>query len=397
MDEGDESDEGNESDDSQESDSSGAWSAGSDESAESFDGDDSDESSEDDESFEGDDVTLHVMIEMARSSEINDLDKISEMGDGDEGEDSDESDETSEMDETPEGDASDEMDETPNGDTISDFGESDHESDESFEDDDSDESSEDYEISKGDKTFFVVVGNRKKQWWIEVEHDIMTKRSKLFQFDRSTSKTNQIELPGHDRRTFEMYENVVRYDKMLEELYPRAAQLYEKKSLCERTEKQKEQYSAVLQAYHDDQYSDFVEVYSLANYLEDPTTANIVIDGIRMYMEKYAYAPSKKVIRLVLNSTEENDGLRLVFADFFVYQSGHRLDPKLPKEFFILVTQRYESMKTDQKIVVKKELVERFGLAVQDKHWNDFPDYYQRCESLEDQLVREMLGPEETS
>ena len=69
------------------------------------------------------------------------------------------------------------------------------ESAESFEDDDSDESSEDDEIFKGDKTFFVVVGNRKKQWWIEVEHNIMTKRSKLFQFDRSTSKTNQIELP----------------------------------------------------------------------------------------------------------------------------------------------------------------------------------------------------------
>lgn len=193
-----------------------------------------------------------------------------------------------------------------------------------------------------------------------------------------------------------MYENVVRYDKMLEEPYPKAARRYEEKLPSERTEKQKEQYNAVLQAYHDDQYSEFVEVYSLANYLEDPTTANIVIDEIRMYMEKYAYAPSKEVIRLVLNSTEEDDGLRLVFADFFVYQSGHPLDPKLPKEFFIPVTQRYESMKTDQKIVVKKELVERFGLAVQDKHWNDFHDYYQRC-ALEDQLVREMLGPEETS
>ena len=194
-----------------------------------------------------------------------------------------------------------------------------------------------------------------------------------------------------------MYENVVRYDKMLEEPYPKAARRYEEKLPSERTEKQKEQYNAVLQAYHDDQYSEFVEVYSLANYLEDPTTANIVIDEIRMYMEKYAYAPSKEVIRLVLNSTEEDDGLRLVFADFFVYQSGHPLDPKLPKEFFIPVTQRYESMKTDQKIVVKKELVERFGLAVRDQHWNDFPDYYQRCESLADGLAREMLGPEETS
>jgi hypothetical protein len=183
---------------------------------------------------------------------------------------------------------------------------------------------------------------------------------------------------------------------MMEEPYPKAARWYEEKLPSERTEKQKELYDALLQGYHDDQYLDFVKVYTLAKYLQDSTTANKVIDEIRLYMGKYVYTPSREVIKLVLKSTWEDDGLRLVFADFFVYQNGHRLDPKLPKEFFILVTERYELMKTDQKIVVKKELVERFGLAVQDKHWNDFPDYYQRC-VLEDQLVREMLGPEETS
>jgi hypothetical protein len=96
----------------------------------------------------------------------------------------------------------------------------------------------------------------------------------------------------------------------------------------------------------------------------------MVVDEIQLFMGKHVCTPSTKVINLVLDATDEDDGLRLVFADFFVYHTGPRLDPELPKEFFVLVAEGYELMKADQKIVVKKECVEEFGRAVRSDHWD---------------------------
>jgi hypothetical protein len=48
-------------------------------------------------------------------------------------------------------------------------------------------------------------------------------------------------------------------------------------------------------------------------------------------------------------------------------------------------------MKIENKIVVKKKCVKRFGRAVRSKHRDDFIDYYQLSESLEDSEVLERI------
>jgi hypothetical protein len=174
----------------------------------------------------------------------------------------------------------------------------------------------------------------------------MTKRSKFFRAARSDSKRftsetkrtelTQHDLTQHDRLTFHLYLFALEEEDTvpeLEVLYPEAVELHEKKLPCERTEEEKEQYLAIIEPFRQGRYKELVKLYILADDLEDSITANMVIDEIRKFMSEHACTPSTEVINLILNSTGEDDGLLLVFADFFVYHDSPRLDPELPMEF----------------------------------------------------------------
>lgn len=120
----------------------------------------------------------------------------------------------------------------------------------------------------------------------------------------------------------------------------------------------------------------------------------MVIDEIRIFIGTFTFPnPSTEVINLAFDSTRENDGLRVVFADFFVYLEGSsNLDPELPQELFILVIERYASLKRDGLMdgeVKMRTLAEEFGFLVGSGHWDEFPDYYQPCENLRDMGIVE--------
>ena len=180
-----------------------------------------------------------------------------------------------------------------------------------------------------------------------------------------------------------MYENVVRYDKMLEEPYPKAARRYEEKLPSERTEKQKEQYNAVLQAYHDDQYSEFVEVYSLANYLEDPTTANIVVDAIRRFSHYSTKNPCAQVINFAFRSTTDNNGLRLLFVDSYVYNDVALPNGDLPKEFLRMVVDSFLAAKQETDITVSHDHCKFFNKVNGSQGWA-YHSYYQQVDVEDD-------------
>jgi hypothetical protein len=276
-----------------------------------------------------------------------DSDELNESRDGDEGNETNQSGESgesdvSEGDENDEGDRNDDSNESDESDESEWSDESDNETFDGHESDESDDTSEDGESDEGDgETFFVRVGTGSdlEPRFCELEHDITTKRSKPFRSHRWTSKTNDNELPDHDPSMFGSDANSLDYDQMPGQPYSRVVLLYEKKWPHEHTERANELYDFLMQSFHNEQYTDFVKLYILANHLRDPATANMAVDKIRIHMGKYVWTPSTEVINLVLDSTSKDDGLRFVFADFFVYQNGPRLDPELAKEFFVLVAQ----------------------------------------------------------
>jgi hypothetical protein len=319
--------------------------------------------------------------------ESSDGDEMDERGEGDEGNEMHESGENGESDasEDDENDDSNESDESSERVEIEWSDESDDESFDGHESDESDDSSDDGEGDEGDEETFVRVGTGPdlEPGFFELEHDITTKRSKPFRSDRWTSKTNETELP-HDSPMSGSNDNSLDYDQMPEQPYPRVALMYEDKWPPQHTERANKLYDFLMQSFHNEQYTDFIKLYILANHLKDPATANMAVDKIRIHMGKYVWTPSTEVINLVLDSTKKDDGLRFVFAGFFVYQTGSRLDPELPKEFFVLVTQGYDAIKIYRKLVVERERVEGFGSAVRINQWDDFSGYYQSCESLED-------------
>jgi hypothetical protein len=332
--------------------------------------------------------------EMDEGGDGVDDDELNKSGDGDKMDQSGGSGEsdTSEDDESDKNDESDESDENEQSKET----DEDTESDETFdghESDESDDSSEDGEGDEGDdETFFVRVGTGPdlEPGFFELEHDITTKRSKPFRSDRWTSKTNETELP-HDSPMSGSNDNSLDYDQMPEQPYPRVALMYEDKWPPQHTERANKLYDFLMQSFHNEQYTDFIKLYILANHLKDPATANMAVDKIRIHMGKYVWTPSTEVINLVLDSTKKDDGLRFVFADFFVYQTGPRLDPELPKEFFVLVTQGYDAIKIYRKLVVERERVEGFGSAVRINQWDDFSGYYQSCEPFEDSGIPEKM------
>jgi hypothetical protein len=332
--------------------------------------------------------------EMDEGGDGVDDDELNKSGDGDKMDQSGGSGEsdTSEDDESDKNDESDESDENEQSKET----DEDTESDETFdghESDESDDSSEDGEGDEGDdETFFVRVGTGPdlEPGFFELEHDITTKRSKPFRSDRWTSKTNETELP-HDSPMSGSNDNSLDYDQMPEQPYPRVALMYEDKWPPQHTERANKLYDFLMQSFHNEQYTDFIKLYILANHLKDPATANMAVDKIRIHMGKYVWTPSTEVINLVLDSTKKDDGLRFVFAGFFVYQTGSRLDPELPKEFFVLVTQGYDAIKIYRKLVVERERVEGFGSAVRINQWDDFSGYYQSCEPFEDSGIPEKM------
>lgn len=256
----------------------------------------------------------------------------------------------------------------------------DSQNDETSEGDESGEESD--EASESDESFEVLVGTGSDQKRFELNHFFMTRRSEFFCVARSerwTSKSKPTELPEHEPSTFDMYLYVLDNDALPERPYP------EHDEPWVRWEEEKEQYYAALQTFRDVRYTELVKLYILASYLLDPATANLTIDQIRKFMVKdQDFVPSTELINFALDSTSKDDGLRAVFAVFFVYYGGC-LDPELQKEFFILVTDRYSRMQdcNHEYVVVKEEPIENFG-RVGIGSWEDFSCYYQICPPVEE-------------
>lgn len=88
----------------------------------------------------------------------------------------------------------------------------------------------------------------------------------------------------------------------------------------------------------DTQFEALLSLYVLANHLEDPATANLVIAEIRRFCGPSKLPPGPKMVDLAFRSTVERDRLRNLLVDLYIY--GSRTPPnahcKFPRGEFSL-------------------------------------------------------------
>lgn len=240
----------------------------------------------------------------------------------------------------------------------------------------------------------MIVGTAPNQLEFTFYYKVVAKRSGFFRkCERSTEEESTLAVfHDHDPSTFDLYMDFL-YDGILSERpYPEALQLFEDSRSYERTEEDVEKYDIVRRTFLDSRYKELVKLYALADHLLDPAAVNEAIDEIRTFMEECSWTPSTEILNLVWRSTKKkDDGLRLVFADFFMFKPGHmhRLDPELPKEVFILIAERCACLEYQQQVVLGEEFAKDFGSGTGIGRWEDYQHYYR--EDLEDSWTFEDL------
>lgn len=235
----------------------------------------------------------------------------------------------------------------------------------------------------------MLVGSGLTQTHFNVHHSIITKRSGFFRAARSkrwtTDKSKPADLQDYDPRTFDRYLHCLYHNAV-----PKGPTLPESKPTPPPgTKRNSDIYKAYLsqeivyQKAVDARYMELVRLYIVADSLADPTTANIVIDEIRRFSRFSVKNPSTEVINYVFRSTTDNDGLRILFADFYVYDDYQLPEGDLPKEFLHLIVKRFLAAKNGDDITVDDSQF-TFFKDVEGSHGWVHHEYYQEVEEHEE-------------
>jgi hypothetical protein len=230
----------------------------------------------------------------------------------------------------------------------------------------------------------VLVGEGSNETRFTVHHGIITKRSSFFRAARSerwtTEKSKPADLQAYEPETFEVYLHCLYHGTVpnptLSHKRPSPPDM---NSSSEVLKKHREQLIIARRIYSDARFKELVDLYVLADILVDPETMNIAIDEIRRFSNRIDDEPSAKVITHAFRSTREGDGLRMLFADYFVFGSSKLSSTNLPKELFHVVGKGFLIAKEEDNITVKDEFPEFFRDVNGSVDW-DNRVYYQNIE-----------------
>jgi len=93
-------------------------------------------------------------------------------------------------------------------------------------------------------------------------------------------------------------------------------------------------------------YEYLLKLYIMADSLQDPTTANLIIDKVRSVSQK-ACTPQSGALKFAFDHTLPGDPMRKVLADIFIF-GGDRYgdDIDYPHDFLKLVVDRFRVMRS---------------------------------------------------
>ena len=190
----------------------------------------------------------------------------------------------------------------------------------------------------------MLVGAGAKQRRFTVHHDLITKRSKFFRAARSERwtliKSKPADLQHCDPDIFAKYLHCIYRDAV-----PFYDMFYDDGDTVE-TNATYTMDVIRTDSYFADQYYEYlVKLYTTADSLQDPTTANMVIDEMRRISQQAA-EPNSETLELVFDHTVPGDNMRKVLADIFIF-NGHELGDAIdyPPDFLKLIVERFKTMR----------------------------------------------------
>lgn len=232
----------------------------------------------------------------------------------------------------------------------------------------------------------VIVGTAPNQLEFTFYYEVVAKRSGFFrECERSTEEESTLAVfHDHDPSTFDLYLECLYDNAVPKRSRPKVIRELEKKLYPPGlTEEEKEQYYTGNAKFRSARCKELVDLYILADHLMDPVTANMAVDELRTCFRKYSFFASTEVIGHVMRSTKKGDGICTLFADFFVYQFPP-IDPELPKEFFVLIAERYAWKKDALHIDVCEAKASDFEYMVGMVYWDDLEYYWDDLEYYQD-------------
>lgn len=197
-----------------------------------------------------------------------------------------------------------------------------------------------------------------------VYRDIFANRSAFFRGDQrcTEDKSKPLLLEGERPGTFDMYLHCLYHNEV-----PKCVQTLDDDRLTGSTV-----YGA------DWKFIILIDLYTLANKLIDPTTANMVIDKIRELGQK-DHTPGSDAIEFAFDYSDDGDKLRSLLADFYIFDKNatySESDGNYPRAFLDLVVERFLRLRDSGYIVVKSSLLKTAG---EDRQWAR-DEYHQKVE-----------------
>jgi len=141
-------------------------------------------------------------------------------------------------------------------------------------------------------------------------------------------------LNEHDPVTFENYLHCIRHNAVPGP----SSRMPDWPSYDQRNSDYK-QFWADKRFFVQSRYDELAQLCVLADELLDATTTNLAIDEIRGFYQSSQCCPSRQLVDFVWNSTENDDSLRVLLADFFADTAGWP-HCTLPKDLFALIVKR---------------------------------------------------------
>ena len=186
----------------------------------------------------------------------------------------------------------------------------------------------------------MLVGAGARQRRFTVHHEIITNRSKFFRAarpERSTSdESKPVDLQHCDPDIFAYYLHCV---------YRDAVPYFD---IFNDGDEGNDTYTMeVIREDPDaaDQYYEYLmKLYTIADRLQDPITANMVIDEVRRISQK-ACLPQTDALGHAFDHTLPGDKMRKVLADMFIFSGDELLGVSYPAKFLRLVVKRFKLMR----------------------------------------------------
>jgi hypothetical protein len=229
----------------------------------------------------------------------------------------------------------------------------------------------------------VIVGTGPNRQRFGVDHSIVTKRSDFFRTARSarwmSTTTKPTELPEQDPSIFELYLDYLYDDAMPEIPLLAPPPVTPGVTNINVIREKRPSVDAANTTLVNTHWRKLIRLYTLADHLLDPRTANMAIDGMRsFYYQTHHFGLDTELIDLVIQSTRDEDCLRNLFADFHLLE-GRYTDHNLPKEWFVLLFERSQALRVSRHLVVTKGDLTQPMSIFSSRQW-DQSDYYQHVD-----------------